>query len=253
MKKKKMIKPPVRLIKKELMLQLLLIFIIFNLVYLLNFVDVIRRSILFLVIVIVANWIAYYVAFRLFNKEEIQSIIGSKKWWRNLLIALAFFIVIVVIFVSGILRHLQSIIPAHDFGFDYAKTITLGASIILFLKILTAGITEEFIFRGFILTRIRNLMYYCCGKAKTIKMYALHTIAAMVISSLLYAFSYWWTGLLGAVTMLIMGVILAISYYVSKSINVPIIIHLLYSFFVMSGAYTYLVAYLTSIGAYPFF
>jgi membrane protease YdiL (CAAX protease family) len=91
-------------------------------------------------------------------------------------------------------------------------TQVVGASIM----VIVVAVAEETIFRGYLLLRLKAVM----GT----------TTAAVVFSSLIFSLGHGYQGTAGAITVFVLGVVLALVYLWRSSLVAPMVIHLLTDF-----------------------
>lgn len=92
----------------------------------------------------------------------------------------------------------------------------VGESLLAFILVLVVAFTEETIFRGYLILRFKAII----GSP----------VAAAVLSSAIFSLGHGYEGSAGAITVGVMGLVLAIVYLWRQSLVAPIIMHLLQDF-----------------------
>ncbi len=82
--------------------------------------------------------------------------------------------------------------------------------------VVVVAVSEETIFRGYLILRLRTVTR--------------STVAALVLSSVIFALGHGYEGSLGVVTIGIMGLIFSLIYLWRKSLVTPIVLHFLQDF-----------------------
>lgn len=85
--------------------------------------------------------------------------------------------------------------------------------VIAFIMVIVVAVVEETIFRGYLILRLQAVT----GR----------TSAAVVLASLIFSLGHGYQGTAGAITVFILGVILALIYLWRQSLIAPVVIHFL--------------------------
>lgn len=87
----------------------------------------------------------------------------------------------------------------------------------IYYALFIRSLTEEFIYRGLVLTITDKLLRE--------KNYKNGSTVAILISTLFYAFSYWRAGVVHILMMILVGLVLSYGYYRTKKFAVPVLLN----------------------------
>jgi membrane protease YdiL (CAAX protease family) len=168
-------------------------------------------------------WLCLIVVWRYSSKIEKQNLLlwGEKKYKAlfHLLSIIALAITIVV--STGIADHIiTSIIHQKECSIRLQEMVDLFRTnkYLLFFTALTAGVTEELLFRGYLLPRLELLFK--------------NPYIAIFISSLLFGLMHYRYGTLtNAIGPFIIGIIFAIYYWKYRNITLLILFHFVWDVF----------------------
>lgn len=144
---------------------------------------------------------------------------NEKKYGIGFYLASLFLIfatLIGILMVIGIILKLTGTIQQSD-AINKIVSVLKKNNLLLFFTCLTAGITEELIFRGYLLPRLERVFK--------------NIIIPILISSLLFGLMHFGYGtLVQVVGPFFIGLIFAIHYYKFRNIKIVIICHFLWDF-----------------------
>jgi uncharacterized protein len=128
-------------------------------------------------------------------------------------------ILFVPLFFSGNL--IESVLEQAGFSAPSRRPSFLAVSgrtqvVVAFSMVIVVALAEETIFRGYLLLRLKAVMR--------------HTGAAVVLSSLIFSLGHGYQGTAGAITVFLLGVVLALVYLWRSSLVAPMVIHFLTDF-----------------------
>jgi membrane protease YdiL (CAAX protease family) len=130
-----------------------------------------------------------------------------------ILIAYMLFTVVIPILVLPLIKQLrQKVAESYD---DKLYPVTKKQQIMFVLVSITVGICEEIIFRGFLYNYLQDFFF-------------LSASVSLIVVSVVFGLGHFMQGISGVISSTIFGLIMGYLYFVTGSLLVPIIVHILY-------------------------
>jgi membrane protease YdiL (CAAX protease family) len=152
------------------------------------------------------------------NGENIRSLGWTlNRFWQDVLIGLVLFVPVnlATSYLDQLLQSIGLTAPSTPLP---ATTVTggIGEIVLGVILVVIVAITEETIFRGYLILRFRTITRSAAW--------------AVIISSFVFSLGHGYEGSSGVVTVGVMGVIFAVIYLWRRSLTAPMVMHFLQDF-----------------------